>query len=67
VAQSDKSKLLYCFEINIDPASNMFGTSPTSHGYISQRLKLHYLDWGNPNAPPLLLIHGGNVSTFKSR
>jgi pimeloyl-ACP methyl ester carboxylesterase len=22
-------------------------------------LRLHYLDWGNPNAPPLLLLHGG--------
>lgn len=31
---------------------------PTSHSYFSQRLKLHYLDWGNPDAPPLLLIHG---------
>jgi pimeloyl-ACP methyl ester carboxylesterase len=30
----------------------------TSHTYFSQRLKLHYLDWGNPNAPTLLLIHG---------
>ena len=32
---------------------------PTSHSFISQRLKLHYVDWGNPTAPPLLLIHGG--------
>jgi len=32
---------------------------PTSHYYYSQRLKLHYVDWGNPDAPPLLLIHGG--------
>jgi pimeloyl-ACP methyl ester carboxylesterase len=31
---------------------------PTSHSYYSQRLRLHYLDWGNPTAPPLLLIHG---------
>ena len=34
-------------------------TGPTSHNYFSQRLKLHYVDWGNENAPPLLLIHGG--------
>jgi pimeloyl-ACP methyl ester carboxylesterase len=27
--------------------------------YVSQRLKLHYLDWGNCDAPPLLLLHGG--------
>ena len=31
---------------------------PTSHSYFSQRLRLHYLDWGNPGAPPLLLMHG---------
>lgn len=33
--------------------------APTSHYYYSQRLKLHYVDWGNPEAPPLLLVHGG--------
>jgi pimeloyl-ACP methyl ester carboxylesterase len=32
---------------------------PTSHAYFSQRLRLHYVDWGNPDAPPLLLVHGG--------
>ncbi len=32
---------------------------PTSNSFISQRLKLHYTDWGNPGKPPLLLIHGG--------
>ena len=32
---------------------------PTSHWYISQRLRLHYADWGNADAPPLLLVHGG--------
>lgn len=32
---------------------------PASHHYFSQRLRLHYVDWGNPDAPPLLLIHGG--------
>ncbi len=37
----------------------MITASPTSHSYISQRLKLHYVDWGNPQAPPLLLLHGG--------
>jgi pimeloyl-ACP methyl ester carboxylesterase len=31
---------------------------PTSHTYFSQRLRLHYLDWGNVDAPPLLLVHG---------
>ena len=32
---------------------------PTSHRYSSQRLRLHYVDWGNPDGPPMLLIHGG--------
>lgn len=32
---------------------------PTSHSYFSQRLRLHYVAWGNPDAPPMLLVHGG--------
>jgi pimeloyl-ACP methyl ester carboxylesterase len=32
---------------------------PTSRIYFSQRLRLHYVDWGNKGAPPLLLVHGG--------
>ncbi len=32
---------------------------PTSHSFVSQRLRLHYADWGNEDAPPLLLVHGG--------
>ena len=34
-------------------------SGPTSRVYFSQRLRLHYVDWGNPSAPPLLLLHGG--------
>jgi pimeloyl-ACP methyl ester carboxylesterase len=32
---------------------------PSSQIYFSQRLRLHYVDWGNESAPPLLLVHGG--------
>jgi pimeloyl-ACP methyl ester carboxylesterase len=35
------------------------GLGPTSQSYISQRLRLHYVDWGNASAPPLILVHGG--------
>lgn len=34
-------------------------TKPESHFYQSQGLRLHYADWGNADAPLLLLIHGG--------
>ena len=37
----------------------MLKETPSSHVYFSQRLRLHYVDWGNEEAPPLLLIHGG--------
>lgn len=32
---------------------------PTSRIFFSQRLRLHYVDWGNHGAPPLVLVHGG--------
>lgn len=32
---------------------------PASRTYQSQRLSLHYWDWGNPGAPPLIMLHGG--------
>lgn len=34
-------------------------SGPASSSFISQRLRLHYADWGNVDAPPLLLVHGG--------
>ena len=32
---------------------------PASNRFISQRMKLHYAEWGDPNNPPLILLHGG--------
>jgi len=32
---------------------------PTSSFFISQRLRIHYVDWGNADAPLLVLVHGG--------
>ena len=34
-------------------------TGPTSQTFVSQRLRLNYLDWGNPAKPLLMLVHGG--------
>lgn len=36
----------------------MTDIEPISKTFTSQGLKLHYLDWGNESAPPLLLMHG---------
>ena len=32
---------------------------PAARFYESQGLRLHYVDWGNEAAPPLILVHGG--------
>jgi pimeloyl-ACP methyl ester carboxylesterase len=32
---------------------------PTSHFFYSQRIKLHYVDWGNHDKPLAVLVHGG--------
>ena len=34
-------------------------TEPISQFYYSHRLKLHFWDWGNPEKPNLLFVHGG--------
>lgn len=34
-------------------------TQPRSGTFTSQRLRLHYSEWGDPAAPPLILQHGG--------
>ena len=32
---------------------------PTTHTYVSQRLELNYVMWGNKDAPKIVLLHGG--------
>lgn len=32
---------------------------PVSSYYVSQRLRLHFADWGNHDKPSLVLVHGG--------
>ncbi len=32
---------------------------PRSGFYMSEGLRLHYVQWGDPAGPPVLLIHGG--------
>jgi pimeloyl-ACP methyl ester carboxylesterase len=45
--------------LNMPPPSAPVLSGPTSRTYVSQRLRIHYADWGNPQAPPLILLHGG--------
>ena len=33
------------------------GPGPTSHSFFSQRLRLHYVDYGNEDKPLLVLVH----------
>ncbi|MDA0270773.1 MAG: alpha/beta hydrolase [Chloroflexi bacterium] len=32
---------------------------PTQHFFESQRVRIAYWDWGNSDAPPMVLVHGG--------
>lgn len=34
-------------------------SAPQARFYQSQGLRLHYSDWGNEAAPPLIMVHGG--------
>ncbi len=42
---------------NTTMPENIIG--PTSHYFYSQRLKMHYVDWGNSDKPLMILVHGG--------
>ena len=46
-----------CYTARMAEQAQVLG--PTSHYFYSQRLKLHYVDWGNAERRPLLLLHGG--------
>ena len=39
-------------------------SDPASRFYQSQDLRLHYADWGNAAAPPLILVHGGGFLPY---
>ena len=39
--------------------SNASMSPPQSRFFVSQGLRLHYADWGNETAAPILLVHGG--------
>ncbi len=40
----------------------MVTTGYIEHDVFVQDLKLHYQEWGNPSAPPILMLHGFGVS-----
>ena len=41
------------------PPATLKRMEPVSRFYMSQRLELHYVVWGDEQRPPVLLIHGG--------
>ncbi len=51
-------RMSHVFVIAPAPPSS---ADPKDRFYESQGLRLHYADWGNDAAPPLILIHGGRT------
>lgn len=41
-------------------AKHLFSHQPISQTYYSQRLRLHYVEWVNNDAPPMIMVHGGS-------
>lgn len=39
------------------------GVRYVSRNTVVQRQRFHFLEWGDPASPPLLLLHGGNQSS----
>ncbi len=40
------------------PNAEQTTPSPTSHRFFSQRIRLHFVEWGNRQAPTVVLVHG---------
>lgn len=40
--------------------NDLYTHEPVSRTYYSQRLRLHYVEWINKDAPPLIMVHGGS-------
>src|SRR5207244_3196215 len=55
-----RARIRICAEIGHHLREKVFMTAePADRFYESQGLRLHYVDWGNETAPPLILVHGG--------
>src|SRR4051812_28355579 len=39
-------------------ATGAAGAAPADRDLTVNNLKIHYLDWGSPDKPPLILLHG---------
>ncbi|MFN8558272.1 MAG: hypothetical protein U0531_13325 [Dehalococcoidia bacterium] len=39
---------------------------PDDHEVTVDGVRLHYLDWGNPDRPPLVMLHGGGLTAHPS-
>jgi pimeloyl-ACP methyl ester carboxylesterase len=35
---------------------------PDSHDVVLRRMRFHYLDWGSPDRPPIVFLHGGGLN-----
>lgn len=45
--------------INLTPREFV---QPTDHHAMINGIDFHYVDWGNPHLPPLVLLHGGSLT-----
>jgi pimeloyl-ACP methyl ester carboxylesterase len=53
----------YLADVAAQAGLDVTDVAPPRDGYFeSQALRLHYLDWGEPSARPLILLHGGALT-----